>query len=57
MLALLQQTGVTRVVESAGTVLARLVTLWFAVLVGLAALLALRRIPMIDGKMNPGTPR
>jgi len=57
MLALLQQSGVTRVVASAGTVLVRLVTLWFAVLVGLAALLALRRIPMIDAETRPVTPK
>ena len=44
MLAFLQQSGVTRAGASAGTVLIRLVTLWFAVLVGLLALLALRRI-------------
>ena len=45
MLAFLQQSGVTRAGASAGTVLIRLVTLWFAVLVGFLALLALRRIP------------
>jgi uncharacterized protein (TIRG00374 family) len=48
MLALLQQSGVTRAGASAGTVLIRLVTLWFAVLVGLLALLALRRIPAAE---------
>ena len=48
MLALLQQSGVTRTSASAGTVLIRLVTLWFAVLVGLLALLALRRIPAAE---------
>ena len=48
MLAFLQQTGVTRAGASAGTVLIRLVTLWFAVLVGLLALLALRRIPAAE---------
>jgi uncharacterized protein (TIRG00374 family) len=48
MLALLQQSGVTRAGASAGTVLVRLVTLWFAVLVGLLALLALRRIPAAE---------
>ena len=46
MLALLQQSGVARSAASASTVLVRLVTLWFAVVVGLLALLALRRIPM-----------
>jgi len=48
MLALLQQSGVTRAGSSAGTVLIRLVTLWFAVLIGLLALLALRRIPAAE---------
>jgi uncharacterized protein (TIRG00374 family) len=47
MLAFLQQSGVTKAVASASTVLIRLVTLWFAVAVGLLALLALRRIPNI----------
>ena len=45
LLALLQQSGVTRASASASTVLVRLVTLWFAVAVGLLALLALRRVP------------
>ncbi|MDA1128854.1 MAG: lysylphosphatidylglycerol synthase transmembrane domain-containing protein [Chloroflexi bacterium] len=45
MLALLQQSGVARAGASAGTVLVRLTTLWFAVLVGLVALLALRWVP------------
>lgn len=48
MLAFLQQSGVTRAAASAGTVLVRLVTLWFAVAVGLLALLALRRVPVIQ---------
>jgi len=48
MLAFLQQSGVTRAGASAGTVLIRLVTLWFAVLVGLLALFALRRIPATE---------
>jgi uncharacterized protein (TIRG00374 family) len=47
MLAFLQQSGVTKAAASASTVLIRLVTLWFAVAVGLLALLALRRIPNI----------
>ena len=50
MLAFLQQSGVTRAAASAGTVLVRLATLWFAVAVGLVALLALRRVPIIHGK-------
>ena len=53
MLALLQQSGVTRVGASAGTVLVRLVTLWFAVAVGLAALLALRRVPKVKTGLSP----
>ena len=53
MLALLQQSGVTRVGASAGTVLVRLVTLWFAVAVGLAALLALRRVPKVESELSP----
>ena len=50
MLAFLQQSGVTRAGASAGTVLTRLVTLWFAVLVGLLALLALRRIQPVESQ-------
>ncbi len=52
MLALLQQSGLTRAGASAGTVLVRLVTLWFAVAVGLVALLALRRVPVIEVEKN-----
>ena len=48
MLAFLQQSGVTRAGASAGTVLVRLVTLWFAVVIGLMALLALRRVPIVQ---------
>ena len=51
MLALLQQSGVPRAGASAGVVLVRLVTLWFAVLVGLLALLALQRIPEFETKL------
>ena len=43
MVALLQQSGVARGVASAGTLLVRLVTLWFAVLVGLIALVCLNK--------------
>ena len=50
MLAFLQQSGVSKVGASAGTVLVRLVTLWFAVAVGLVALLALRGIPVLENK-------
>ena len=52
MLALLQQSGLPRAGASAGTVLVRLVTLWFAVAVGLVALLALRRVPVIEVEKN-----
>ena len=51
MLALLQQSGVARAGASAGIVLVRLVTLWFAVLVGLLALLALQRMPEFETKL------
>ena len=51
MLAFLQQSGITKVGASAGTVLVRLVTLWFAVAVGLVALLALRRFPVLQGSV------
>ena len=44
MLALLQQSGISRGVATAGTLLVRLVTLWFAVALGLAALLCLSRL-------------
>ncbi len=46
MLAMLQQSGVAKSAASASTVLVRLVTLWFVVVVGLLALLVLRRIPI-----------
>ena len=52
MVAFLQQSGVTRVGASAGTVLVRLVTLWFAVAVGLAALLALRWVRKTGGETS-----
>ena len=44
MVALLQQTEVAKAVASAGTLLVRLVTLWFAVAVGLVSLLCLHRL-------------
>ncbi len=44
MLALLQQSGISRGVAAAGTLLVRLVTLWFAVALGLAALFCLNRL-------------
>ena len=43
MVALLQQSGVLKEAASAGTILVRLATLWFAVAVGLAALAALNK--------------
>ena len=43
MVALLQQAGITRALASTGTLLVRLVTLWFAVALGLAALVSLHR--------------
>ena len=39
MIALLQQSGISRAAASSGTLLVRLATLWFAVAVGLLALL------------------
>jgi uncharacterized membrane protein YbhN (UPF0104 family) len=44
MIALLQQSGVSRAAASSGTLLVRLATLWFAVAVGLLALLWLHKI-------------
>lgn len=41
MIAMLQQSGVSRLAASSGTLLVRLVTLWFAVAVGLGAFLCL----------------
>lgn len=43
MIALLQQSGISRAAASSGTLLVRLATLWFAVAVGLLALLWLHR--------------
>ena len=44
MVALLQQSGLAQGAASAGTLLVRLVTLWFAVAVGLLALVFLNRV-------------
>ncbi len=44
MLAMLQQNGITRGAATAGTLLVRLVTLWFAVALGMAALFCLNRL-------------
>lgn len=54
MLAFLQRSDVTRAGASAATVLVRLVTLWFAVAIGLAALLALRFVPVFEGEIKTG---
>jgi uncharacterized protein (TIRG00374 family) len=48
MVVLLQQAGVTRTAASAGTLLVRLVTLWFAVVIGLAALAWLHRRQRVE---------
>ena len=44
MVAMLQQSGAAREIASTGALLVRLATLWFAVIVGLAALLWLNRV-------------
>jgi len=44
MVALLQNSGIARGPASAGTLLVRLVTLWFAVAIGLMALVCLNRL-------------
>ena len=44
MVALLQQSGIARGAASAGTLLVRLATLWFAVIIGLVALACLNRL-------------
>jgi uncharacterized protein (TIRG00374 family) len=48
MVVLLQQAGVTRAAASAVTLLVRLVTLWFAVVIGLAALAWLHRRQRVE---------
>ncbi len=53
MVALLQQAGFTRGVASAGTLLVRLVTLWFAVLVGLIALVCLNKFLPVPLASSP----
>ena len=47
MVALLQQSGVAREAASAGTILVRLATLWFAVVLGLSALAALNKTALV----------
>ena len=50
MVALLQQSGVARGAASAGTLVVRLATLWFAVALGLLALFCLNRFfPVVEG--------
>ena len=49
MVALLQQSGLTRGVSSAGTLLVRLATLWFAIAVGLVALAWLKKLRPVRG--------
>jgi len=44
MVALLQKSGLTRGVSSAGTLLVRLATLWFAIAIGLVALAWLKKL-------------
>ena len=53
MVALLQQAGITRGAASAGTLLVRLVTLWFAVLVGLIALVCLKKFLPVPLASSP----
>jgi uncharacterized protein (TIRG00374 family) len=54
MVALLQQSGVTRGSASAGTLLVRLATLWFAVAIGLAALACLKKVQPVAVAASPG---
>ena len=55
MLALLHHSGLNRAGELVGIALARLVTLWFVVAVGLFAPLALRQLPTSDAVRLPAT--
>ncbi len=52
MVALLQQSGVARGAASAGTLLVRLVTLWFAVAIGLVALAWVNRLRLVDSQSS-----
>jgi uncharacterized protein (TIRG00374 family) len=54
MVALLQQSGVSRGAASAGTLLVRLATLWFAVAIGLAALACLKKVRPVAVAASPG---
>jgi uncharacterized protein (TIRG00374 family) len=53
MVALLQQSGVTRGAASAGTLVVRLATLWFAVALGLAALACLKKVRPVAAAASP----
>ncbi len=53
MVALLQQSGVTRGAASAGTLLVRLATLWFAVAIGMAALACLKKVRLVAVAASP----
>jgi len=52
MVALLQNSGIARGPASAGTLLVRLVTLWFAVAIGLMALICVNRLQ--QSRLVPG---
>ena len=54
MVALLQQSGIARGAASAGTLIVRLTTLWFAVAVGLVALAWLNRVRPTQGLTEEG---
>ena len=54
MVALLMQSGIGRGAASAGTLLVRLATLWFAVAVGLLALACLNRVRPVKPAVLPG---
>ena len=59
MVALLQNSGIARGPASAGTLLVRLVTLWFAVMIGLIALVCLnrfRQLQLVPAAANQETP-
>ena len=60
MVALLQNSGIARGPASAGTLLVRLVTLWFAIAIGLMALVCLNRLQRSSivpaAAMEPETP-
>ena len=57
MVALLQQSGIARSAASAGTLLVRIATLWFAVAVGLVALFCLNRFsPTFNKSGEPERP-